>query len=435
MRRGAGRWIATAGVVFLLVVGVLLSALPGGGPAAAGSTLSTTETGLRAAFLLLERLGFDVETWRAAPGELRGPQELLWLDGVPTAPPRGPEENGDVASEELLRRSRDLRHYGRFVEAGGILVMPALDDERLEFLRSVLAPDGKDGMELVELPADARTPTTVGIGGEWMPLGGAVAKRAFAPDGPGTDLVVEREGAVLGRRLSIGAGEVVLLTLESSLFDNAHLEREENALFLVRLFESCARDRRILFDEVPLGGWQPPSVVSLAFSPDNWLFSAHLVALFALFVWTAAWAGPFARDPEELTPVSALQRAHGLANTLASAGRWGVLADVLRRGTLERWCARRGLRPAGSALERRVSPEAEEASLVALARGDEALLARARTAFRERPVEDEDGLEALAAELGELELALSAGGGERKNARVVGTSRAGADPLGRHAGP
>ena len=420
MRRGGiGRVLALGALVFLLLVGVLLSALPGPAVDARGSTLSTKETGLRAAFLLLERLGFDVETWRSAPGELVGPGELLWLDGLPPAPPRGgPREHEPSEGAELSRRSRDLGHYRRFVEAGGVLLVPALYDVQLQLLRDVL---GREKLEFeLEDVSDERPATlTVGLAGEWMPLSDAAVQWAFAEGGSGEDLVVDREGAVLGRRFPIGNGALVLLTVGTTVFDNEHVEREENALFLVRLLEATASGRRILFDETPFGGWKPPSVVSLAFSPSNWVFSAHLVVLFLLLVWNASWAGPFPRDPEALATVSALQRARGLADTLAGAGRWDVLAGILRAGTLERWCVRRGLRRNPRDSDRAMNREAEDARLATLARGDDALLARARAAFFTRTVEDEEGLEELATELGEVERGLSGGAGERKSVRAI----------------
>jgi len=407
MRSGLARAALIALLGFLLVVGVLLSTLPSP-EEREGSVLSTEPAGLRAAFLLLEGLGFPVASWDEAPSHLAGAGDLLVLGRVPEAPDLGPTPpepptpttpNGGPA----IARSRDPRHYRRFVEAGGTLVLFGIDQEGLE--RLVLQMDWPEPEDDVLLERADSFVERADIQGTGLTVAAKVDDHIDATRLPGASvLVCDEDGQALGVELELGPGRVLLFTLPLETFDNAALD-EANALFLVRLFEALPRAERILFDEYVLGGWEPTSALVLAFSPRAALFSAHLLALLALLVWRAAWSGPFARDPEPLAAVSALARAEGAGALLASAGRWGLLARELRRGFLARWCVRAGLRPPeGGAGATPAEVEAGLAALTRLARGDARWLERARAAFSPADVPaSEPALVALERELTALE--------------------------------
>jgi hypothetical protein len=132
--------------------------------------------------------------------------------------------------------------------------------------------------------------------------------------------------------------------------------------------------------------------------------------------WRSAWSGPFPRDPEATLAASPLARARGFGRTLARAGRWDLLASLLRRGMLARWEARSGRRQAG---------EGDlEARLAALARADDERHARLSGLFARAPG-DERALAELEDDLRALEHELFAATEKRKTARTVGAGPAG----------
>ena len=111
MRGGLARLGLAAGVAVLIVLGLLLAILPSRGVDRDDSVYSFAPKGLRALFLLEERLGLPVEAWNEAPGHLSGPSTLLVLPRLPEEPPAVPAalapENAQVAPPP---RARDRAH-------------------------------------------------------------------------------------------------------------------------------------------------------------------------------------------------------------------------------------------------------------------------------------------------------------------------------------
>ncbi len=413
MRGGLGRTLGAGAILFLLLAGLLLALLPSRSTGATGSVFSVEPGGTHALFLLLEELGFQVLPWTRAPGNLPRNSDLLVLMGVPEEPPGYPAPGAgaeDGGARSSARRLRDLRHYLRFVEEGGTIAMgiASPQGEELAFLRDTLGIPEVAGLGLDAQGEGSASLTAVLRSGERLVLARGKVRLAGSLPERAEVLAADEAGSKLAVRIPIGRGALLLSAVPFELLANRSIDREDDALYFVRLIEELTPFERILFDEYALGGWAPDSPLGLALAPGAILFSLHGLALFLLFLWRSAWVGPFPRDPEPLAGVSALARAEGLASAIERAGRWDLLARLARTGVLERWSARAGTgSPVASSTPRdggRMDPAAVESALTALFQRDPALLERARAAFR-RPVRSSQDLAGLDGELRALERA------------------------------
>lgn len=402
-----GLTIAVLGLIVLAVVVQMF--LPGAEQKPAPHGASSVEPdGRRALRETLGRLGFAPEEWRKSPGALPRGGHVLFLVDAPVESERTRttrrKKNGDP---DVVRPSGrfDLQaneNYRAFVEAGGTLVAPwtsRLRDflaKELEFEEFELLPVPDAGAE--RAPRVARMPDGTLVTVTWpkelaLPvelLGAGLDPYWSMPRSDGGE---DAAAAVL----RVGAGAILVLA-DPAFGDNANLGEEGNAEALVRLLEDRLRGGRVLFDEYALGRWEPETALGLAFSSALAPTSVHLLVLLALFVWAAAWARAFARDPEPIEQLSPLSRARAQANVLERAERAGLAAQILRRGNLARLAraarlARRGVEPGNREAAER------ELELAAARTLCEAELPAWRALFFERRVADEAELETLAADL------------------------------------
>lgn len=402
MRKGTPQLVLLGLLLVVVVLGAVLGSF-GGRTTRRGSALSSEPGGRRAALLLLDELGFDAAPWTREPGHLEGGGLLLLYD-VPPEPVGYPDP--DVAegdSERAARRLRDRRHYLRFVEDGGTLLVHA-DDDLVAFLAEEL-----ELHELAQLTEDAsalRVSTAfLGSGEElrlsWRPL------RAL-PETPELEvLLADDEGRALGVALRVDRGHVVLLSSEEDPFDNDSLDDGDHAFLLTRLAERFAGGRPVRFDDYALGLWTPTSALQLALAPRALLLTLHVLAFLGLLCWYGAWVRAFPRDPRPLEGVAPLERARGFAGLLARHRRFDLLQQALRRGFLRRLARRAGRRERDEAAETAAPLDAEEVdavlNLVYRGPAEAGTRERARALlFGPRPTTPA-ALEALAEELAELE--------------------------------
>ena len=445
----------------LLAFGLLLEMLPSGLDRAPASVRSSEPNGRHVVFEVLRELGIRAKAWTDSPGGLPATGDLLFLPVAPEAPPG----YGDLAEDERApirspnnRRLRDPRHYVRFVESGGTLLLPASSDA-LEFLidtceladfedvslRALLTwdtgdeviaaasledlvdriseeagvtwgdDDPPDSDESVDAVMEAIGTWVVFPTGERFKVDWRPARRFGAPgiESPFEVELTDEQGRALALSYPHGNGHIVVLVPELEFLDNAHIDEPGNALLAVRLIERFAANGAVYFDEYVLGGWVPDSAIELAFAPQNFPFSAHLIVLVVLLLWSSAWARQFPRDPIQWSPVSAMMRAKGFASMIVRARRWDTLANMLRGGVLRRLAHRQGIRLAttpfasteAEARERTVALDTDAvhevvASLFGVT--DEKGARRAERLFT-RAIESEDDLERLGHELNRLE--------------------------------
>ncbi len=367
------------GLVRLILLGFLLVLIIGGvllGGASqpierTGSAFSAENGGRRAAYRLLGALGFDSRGWTKEPGRLGVERvaegSMLLLADVPPPPmvigTRADPEGAEASSGRGLR---DQRHYLRYIEEGGTIVVHA-EPELLEFfgetleltplvrLREEQEPEEESEQEPEEEPEEEEE--SEGLEAQTAFLATGEAFELNWPLWPRPDaawaetrgmsfeiLLADEEDRPIAFVLEIERGQLVLMSSQVDPFRNAAIAEGEAALLLVRMVESFAPIGPVYFDEYALGLWAPKSPLELALAPKSLLFTVHL-ALFALLLfWRAVWVGPFIRDPEVFENISPLARARGFAGILARRGRWDLLATFLRRGIMRRLAQRAGLR-------------------------------------------------------------------------------------------
>jgi len=315
-------------VVALAVLAVAVFAflqLGGGTAGRRGSATSSARNGRLAAFLLLESLGLEPQAWSGRPGELPEGPHQVWLADAPQAF-RGDDADAQHDADDPLDVARErslsgLRHYRRFMEQGGTLVLPAT--ERVHaFLRAGL---GLDPAPFVDMER----------GSPWT-LPGGVLGDAVAEVRDGLEVRTLQVGAMPAvLEVPVGAGGYRLIPAGDYL-QNEDLGAGDNGLFLVRVVELGERGARVLFDEHALGLGAGSSSTGLALSARGRWLTLHLALLLLIVCWRSAWVREFPRDPRALGRVSPLARARGLASLFERAGRYDALAGMLRRGYARR---------------------------------------------------------------------------------------------------
>lgn len=361
--------IACLALIALVIVGQAL--LPDVSDRDGGSTSSARSAGRRALLLVFGELGFEPEVWARPPGALPRGRHLLWMATAPTwteaapdepppdvtdTPPAEPDpktarearkKRARAADPDPARRTRHglhaPRHYLRFVESGGTLVLPWTTHTR-HFLADALAIEGIETFTVAEHASaelatrrvrlasgaelDVRWPQGASLPDE---LCDSLAQPLWFT----ADSLAGAHADVLAATITIGDGRVVLLASDAFV-SNGELGALQDGELAVRLVEEQGAIERVLFDEYALGEWQPESALELAFSPGLAPTTWHVFLLLALFVWMHAWVRAFPRDPEALGQLSPLSRAQAQANVLERARRHSVLAGFARRAALTR---------------------------------------------------------------------------------------------------
>ncbi|MCZ6597652.1 MAG: hypothetical protein O7B99_08445, partial [Planctomycetota bacterium] len=280
--RAIGAGAAVAVLLLLLLVGLL----PSGGRVAPKSVFEAGDAGRLACWYLLEELGFDPVAWREAPGLLPRSEEILWLGAAPDDPPGYLKRVWDEMDEDaepsprdgptVSRRLRDPRHYRRFVEEGGTLVV-GLDDARREFLVETLGFEELGELEAKITPSES-VQTALLRHEERLDVAWD-GERWLAPLAPLHErLMVDELGRPLAVRIQVGRGALAILPSDDFLANDV-IGEEDNALLLVRFLEELGPRGAVLFDEYALGGWVPETPIELAFAPSVFAFTMHLLLL------------------------------------------------------------------------------------------------------------------------------------------------------------
>ena len=321
--KGARLRLVFAGLLALAVLAPLFIGGDRRATGLPGSSRSRRADGRAAALFLSRELGWRARPYERPPGRL-DEGAVLWLSALPF-------HEGEVAGryrEEQLGPAHSPQAYLRFVEQGGTLVLPVVEGSRelvvehlgFRFLASLMddAPAG-----------ESRAMDLRGPWAETLRVGWGSA-RPFAElelDARHEVLIEDPSGQPLALRCSRGSGALVLLA-DDRFLDNASLSNEQNALLFVRLLESLAPGRTLLFDEYALGSWNPQSPLGLAFGERFLAVSMQALLLLTVFLWRHAWVSEFPREQHQIEAVSPLARARALVSLYERAGRRAWLAEL-----------------------------------------------------------------------------------------------------------
>lgn len=328
--------------------------------------------GRRALFLLLSSWDFEAAVRRGRPGLLPHDRSLVWVERFragelpmaerPKPPetelpevaepgPAEPESAADGLGDRPLREAlgRGLsspRHYRRFVEDGGSLLVEVDSTESLRRLSSECGFVEIDGLAMESLARSSRAGEGERVvlwdEAESLTLGDLPAARFVATEEvrDGRVLVSNAAGDVLALEVPVGRGSLIVLA-SGELFQNQALAQGDNAVLAVRLAEHGTRHmagsprRTVRIDESGGLGEDSPSILDFAFDARALPFTTALILFALLALWRALAAREIPREPTRDEYLSPRTRALGRARLYLRARRHDLLAQELRQA-----CAR-----------------------------------------------------------------------------------------------
>jgi len=326
------RLLIGAGAIVVAVVATALFFVRGtrandGSP----SSYATGSSGTKAAFLLLQRLGYDVARWEQPPAELLNPAATTLILAEPFTSPT-------PAEREALQR---------FITSGGhVIATGALGGW---FLSNTVRPNA---MSSTWSRAMAAAPSAMTRAAPEI----TIAPRAAWSGGRAMPLYVLDDGEIVVNAVKFGSGEAVWCAAATPLTNAGLREPGDLEFFLAAI--GPAGHRRILFDEY-FHGVRRSLAATVWQSPAKWLLIQALLCA-ALVLWTySRRSGPVMMPATEsrlaalefVRTVGSLYERAGAATIalesgarrvrLALARRLGVpvesAPDVLERLAAQHW--------------------------------------------------------------------------------------------------
>ncbi len=345
-------------VVVTLVTQLLLPPARQGGFLQQRSSFINEAYGVKAAYLVLERLGCDVRRWRrplaadALPSEAR---LVLLAPVIALADDETEALDAWVQAGGTLLLVPRGRYEARGPDAGPLddwfKLATAKVDEAVAVRCRTPAADGLFAeVQRISTLADARF-------AEQDPLGGPLAGATF-------EVLLRDDAGVLAGRVAHGAGQVIALA-DAEPFSNLHLGLHDNAVLLANLLaadDAGLTERPVYFDEYHQGFPYRQStgraLASLMWHGRwGWTVVQVLIAS-ALALWAAGVRQGRAR-PSMIAP----RRHHGeFAQHAAQLFSDGGVVDGVVRSLQEhyRGRAKRALRVGAGASDAALAQAMEE---------------------------------------------------------------------------
>ncbi|HZU36646.1 MAG TPA: DUF4350 domain-containing protein, partial [Gemmataceae bacterium] len=232
------------------------------------STQDAGPGGVRAAYLLLDTLGYSVATSRHVVGG-----QVRWLL-FPNTTMSLPKENapaGQTSTEkQTIVRPDDVSALQAWISDGGVLV---LADEKTQFAQALgVRVKVDEKAKAVEIRDGSQTLKIVGGTTRVRPV-----------DQP--DAVWPTTGEPLVDIFRQGEGQIWILRRPSFL-RNEYLREADNAVALCALADAMGGDgQRIYFDEYFHGLRDRPGVVELLLQPPTLWVTLEGVLVLALLLW------------------------------------------------------------------------------------------------------------------------------------------------------
>jgi hypothetical protein len=293
----------------------------GAQPVKTGTSHDSSKEGFRAAYLLLEELGYPVTRSRYPTGG-----SIRWLL-FPTG------------------SARDAEQLDAWVREGGLLVLATDSDDFAKKMALPLDIDKKGGDDATRSTAIADAPLVVGgpTRVEWREVEAATE--------PGSVWARVNDYPLISIHPR-GRGQVWLIH-RPDFVRNELIGRDDNGVLLCRLAEAVLHERSgpIAFDEFFHGLRERPSVLELLLKPPTVWVTAQVILLLLLLVWHH---GPRFGGLGAVMPPSRRSAEEFLDAMTALLQRKGDQADAFRtaRDDLKQEIEKELGLPAGTAPER-----------------------------------------------------------------------------------
>jgi Domain of unknown function (DUF4350) len=303
--------IAAAAFVVLVVVGFLLAPTSTGAEVA--SSYSTASGGAKAAYLLLQESGYQVERWQRPESELRAEKNTVLI----------------IADAETIPEAKQKSAVEQFISGGGRVIATGIVGARF------LPQDSSESNPMPAKPASefkAITPAAITRAAPKIRL----APIAFWGSNSGIPLYGDAQNTV-ATRLTQGDGDAIWLASPAPL-TNSGLKNSSNLEFFLAAIGEKPQTR-VLFDEYVHGygrgherpGQGHPLMAAL-------LAQAVVLALGGLWTYSRR-SGPL-RPLAPETRSSPLEFVETLAELYQQAHATSIAVDVYHQ-RLQFWLSRR----------------------------------------------------------------------------------------------
>jgi Domain of unknown function (DUF4350) len=312
------RLLMITAVVFVLASGVAILLSPGGeADAQFATSYSTVSEGAKAAYLLLQESGYQVERWQRSPEHLPASGKSVLLLADPTAMPD----------------SKEVDALNRFISNGGTVIL-AGELARLFTTSQPPAPFSMATTRWETFPAI--TPSAQARGALSIKLNTSERWRSSSS---GIPLYGDDRGPVV-MQFPIGKGQILWLA-SSSLLSNAGLREADNLEFL--LASVGPPENHVLWDEYFHGHREAEAVSPGVRSQVKWLGAQLAFFALAVLLTFARRSGP-QRAPVAESRLSSLEFVTALGSLYERAGSANVAVDIYYERFRNRLTSRLGLR-------------------------------------------------------------------------------------------
>jgi hypothetical protein len=301
-----------AAAIFVLLMGVTVLLAKPENDSEIPTTYSSGSSGAKAAYLLLARLGYNIQRWEQSPRELPHGGGTVLVMAEPLGAPTQEEK------KKLLE----------FLESGGRLIFtgrfPALFERQAETV-----PDLSPAIGWQKFAAQSPSPITEAAAQITLTANAHWATRQFAIPlyGDGDKIVVVK--------YATGKGEVLWWASATPL-TNAGLKEPGNLEFLLACIGPAGG--RILWDEY-YHGYRHSLTASVAQSPAKWIFVQLGIFALAILLTYSRRNGPICTPPPE-SRLSPLEFVQTLGSLYQQAGAASVAVDVVYQ-RFRYWLTRR----------------------------------------------------------------------------------------------
>lgn len=297
---GDRKVLIIAGTAFLILVTIGFLLAPSNMQVNVPTTYSTASGGAKAAFLLLQEMGYHVERWQHTATELKGEKNTVLI----------------IAGPEMVASSKEKDAVEKFIASGGRVITTGIAGA------SYLPQDSSEFNELQRTPWSdfpALMPSAITRAAPSITL----APVAFWERGTGIPLYGKNDQTVVAH-LQHGEGDAIWIASATPL-TNAGLKATGNLEFLLAAIGDKAQTR-VLFDEYVHGYGADkteernhPLMIAL-------LLQSFVLALAAVFTFSRR-SGPLRPMPAEsrLAPLEFVETLGGLYEQAHAAS---VAVDV-----------------------------------------------------------------------------------------------------------